>query len=167
MMGTELDTAYFDNSLESRTENSALNNNSISHNLMKSENKTSQDDGSEHPKLITPDYIRDYNPIEKTQSSAVEELKKQLKYQQDLNMVYQKDAASIYDRFLSKKKDVMKLLAISLTVLLAISTNFVMCDLIKKYLMNNDFSDTKETIIKIMYPLSTFILLWSTKVFNK
>ena len=136
MMGTELDTAYFDNSLESRTENSALNNNSISHNLMKSENKTSQDDGSEHPKLITPDYIRDYNPIEKTQSSAVEELKKQLKYQQDLNMVYQKDAASIYDRFLSKKKDVMKLLAISLTVLLAISTNFVMCDLIKKYLIH-------------------------------
>ena len=82
-------------------------------------------------------------------------------------MVYQKDAASIYDRFLSKKKDVMKLLAISLTVLLAISTNFVMCDLIKKYLMNNDFSDNKETIIKTMYPLSTFILLWSTKVFNK
>jgi len=161
-MGTELDTAYFDNSLESRKENSALNNN-----MMKSENNTSQNDGSEHPKLITPDYIRDYNPIEKTQSNAVDELKKQLKYQQDLNMVYQKDAASIYDRFLSKKKDVMKLLAISLTVLLAISTNFVMCDLIKKYLMNNDFSDNKETIIKIMYPLSTFILLWSTKVFNK
>lgn len=166
MMGTELDTAYFDNSLESRTENRALNNNSISHNMMNSENNNSHNDASEHPKL-TPDYIRDYKPIEKTHSSTVDELKKQLKYQQELNMVYQKDAASIYDRFLSKKKDVMKLLAISLTVLLAISTNFVMCDLIKKYLMNNDFSDNKETIIKIMYPVSTFILLWSTKVFNK
>ena len=80
MMGTELDTAYFDNSLDSRTENSALNNNSISHNMMKSENNTAPNDASEHPKVIAPDYMRDYKPIEKSQSSAVDELKKQLKY---------------------------------------------------------------------------------------
>lgn len=157
MMGTELDTAYFDSSLESQSTNI---------DIQTDKQKTNQNEPVEHPK-ITPEYIREFNLIDKSQSGAIDELKRQLKYQQELNMAYQKDAASIYERFASKKKDVMKLLAISLTILLAISTNFVMCDLIKKYLMNNDFSDNKETIIKLMYPLTTFMLLWSTKVFNK
>ena len=159
MMGTELDTAYFDSSLDAQSHMDTM---------IPSEKSPNQNEMPEQPKIVAQEYIREFNPIDKkAQSGAIDELKKQLKYQQELNMAYQKDAVSIYERFASKKKDVMKLLAISLTVLLAISTNFVMCDLIKKYLMNNDFSDNKETLIKLMYPLTTFLLLWSTKVFNK
>jgi|TARA_Y100000389_G_scaffold105527_1_gene102453 hypothetical protein len=163
MMGTELDTAYFDSSLDLKSENLSINNVI----QQQSENKTTQNDISEHPKIVGPEYIRDFSSMDKSHSNTIDELKKQLKFQQELNIAYQKDAATLYDRFASKKKDVLKLLAISLTVLLAISTNFVMSDLIKKYLMNNDFNDTKETIIKLMYPFTTFMLLWSTKVFNK
>lgn len=97
----------------------------------------------------------------------INELQHQLKRQKELNIIMQKDVASIYDRFASKKKDVLKLLNVSLTVLLAISINYVMSDLIKGYIMNNDFSSNKETLIKFSYPLVIFLLMWSLKVFNR
>ena len=73
----------------------------------------------------------------------------------------------LYDRYLSKKKDVFKLMSIALTVLLAISVHFVMGDLIKSYLRNNDFSYNKETLLKSAYPMTVLLMLWSLKVFNK
>lgn len=74
---------------------------------------------------------------------------------------------SIFDRFASKKKDVFKLLNISLSVLLAISLHYVMGDIIKVYLRNNDFTYNKEVFVKTMYPASVLLILWSLKVFNK
>ena len=97
----------------------------------------------------------------------INELQNQLKRQKELNVIMQKDVASIYDRFVSKKKDVLKLLNVSLTVLLAISIHYVMSDLLKGYIMNNDFSSNKEMLIKFSYPLVIFILMWSMKVFNR
>tara|TARA_Y100000389_G_C17451276_1_gene514985 strand:+ start:1244 stop:1738 length:495 start_codon:yes stop_codon:yes gene_type:complete len=97
----------------------------------------------------------------------INELQSQLKRQKELNVIMQKDVASIYDRFASKKKDVLKLLNVSLTVLLAISIHYVMSDLIKGYILNNDFSSNKEMLIKFSYPLVIFILMWSMKVFNR
>lgn len=76
-------------------------------------------------------------------------------------------AEPLYDRYLSKKKDVFKLMSIALTVLFAISVHFVMGDLIKSYLRNNDFSYNKETLLKSAYPMSVLLMLWSLKVFNK
>ena len=82
-------------------------------------------------------------------------------------MKMNQDVHTIYDRFVSKKKDVMKLLSFSFTILLAISLHFVISDLIKNYLINNDFSANKEQFIRISYPLLVFGLMWSLKVFNK
>jgi hypothetical protein len=105
--------------------------------------------------------------LESDTKQQINELQYQLKRQKELNALMQKDVASIYDRFASKKKDVLKLVNVSLTVLLAISIHFVMSDLIKGYIMNNDFSSNKETLIKCSYPIAIFILMWSMKVFNR
>jgi hypothetical protein len=164
MFGTELDTAYFEPTLNTaRSE-------TISNPQTETISKRS-------PPQITQEELK-YPPIQTDQSrfiseesielSSIAELKKQLKLQKDLNMmIIQKDTENMYDRFISKKKDVMKLLCLSLTVLLAISIHFVLSDLIKNYIMNNNFSENKETFVKIMYPLSVFIIVWSMKVFNK
>lgn len=77
------------------------------------------------------------------------------------------NSESIIDRYASKKKDVFKLINISLSVLLAISIHFVVVDIVKTYIRNNDFTYNKETWIKCMYPISVLLIMWSFKVFNK
>ena len=99
------------------------------------------------------------------QESRIQQLEKELTVSKAMNETHVVD--SLYDRFLSKKKDVFKLLAISLTILLAMSTHFVMLDLVRNYLNNNDFSRGRETLIRMAYPLGVLFTLWSLKVFNK
>jgi uncharacterized membrane protein YcjF (UPF0283 family) len=74
---------------------------------------------------------------------------------------------SVFDRYLSKKKDVLKLVTMALTVLLAISIHYVVTDLIRNYLANNDFTANKEFITKVSYPLTILLLIWTLKVFNR
>ena len=95
---------------------------------------------------------------------CLKELQHELEKQRSMN---KRDSEPLYERFISKKKDVMKLLNIALTVLLAISLHYVLGDLLKSYLQNNDFSTNKETMIKLLYPASVLLVLWSFKVFNK
>ena len=99
------------------------------------------------------------------QESRIRQLEKELTASKAMNDTRVVD--SLYDRFLSKKKDVFKLLAISLTILLAMSTHFVMLDLLRNYLNNNDFPRGRETLIRMAYPLGVLFTLWSLKVFNK
>lgn len=74
---------------------------------------------------------------------------------------------SMFDRFVSKKKDVLKLVTMSLTVLLAISSHYVMTDLIRNYIANNDLTGNQEFTTKIAYPLTVLLLIWTLKVFNR
>lgn len=74
---------------------------------------------------------------------------------------------SLIDRYASKKKDVFKLINISFSVLLAMSVHFVVGDIVRTYLRNNDFTYNKETMIKVAYPLAVLLIMWSFKVFNK
>ena len=94
-------------------------------------------------------------------------LKKELQKQKDLQMKMNYENESTIDRYLSKKKDVFKLLNLSLTILLGISLHFVVTDYIRDYIKNTDLSDNKELLIKIAYPLTIFFILWTLKVFNK
>lgn len=74
---------------------------------------------------------------------------------------------SMFDRFVSKKKDVLKLVTMALTVLLAISSHYVMTDLIRNYIANNDLTGNQEFTTKIAYPLTVLLLIWTLKVFNR
>lgn len=101
-------------------------------------------------------------------SNKIKELQLELlKQKQNVAPVNDPNHEPLYDRYISKKKDVFKLLNIAFTVLFAISLHFVLGDLIKSYLRNNDYSYNKETMIKFAYPLSVLLVLWSMKVFNK
>lgn len=159
--GTELETAYAGG--QSKLE------------LFESGPTVREEDTNINTKTIVNPTYNASVPIEHPQGlqheydtkQQINELQNQLKRQKELNAMMQKDVASIYDRFVSKKKDVLKLVNVSLTVLLAISIHFVMSDLIKGYIMNNDFTSNKETLIKCSYPIAIFILMWSMKVFNR
>lgn len=93
--------------------------------------------------------------------------------QEELRMQKQKLQASksndvnIIDRFVSKKKEVFKLVIISLTILLAFSMHFVVNDMLKSYLMNTILTPTQEMLTKLSYPITVLLLIWTIKVFNK
>ena len=78
-----------------------------------------------------------------------------------------KDGESLYEKYLSKKRDVFKLLIWSLTILLAMSTHSVVSDLIRNYLNVHDFSRDREVAIRTIYPLFVLACLWTLKVFNR
>lgn len=151
MFGTELDTAYFN------TQPSQNTNENIIKVSRQNEAVTESPSYDQQQIPIVPIFQQNDN--------IIKELQMELEKQKAINKkeLYE----PLYDRFISKKKDVMKLFNIALTVLLAISLHFVLSDLIKTYIHNNDFSYNKETFIKFMYPFSVLMVLWSMKVFNK
>ena len=79
----------------------------------------------------------------------------------------QKQEINIIDRFISKKKEVIKLVLIALTILLAFSSHYLVVDLIKNYLNNTVLSGTQEMLTKVAYPVTVLLMMWTIKVFNK
>lgn len=94
-------------------------------------------------------------------------LKHELQKQKEIHMKMNYENESLIDKFLSKKKDVMKLVNLSLTILLGISIHYVVVDYVREYIKSSDLTENKEFFIKISYPMTIFILLWTLKVFNK
>lgn len=182
MFGTDLEKAYFDNSYANETNNQynfGNINNTNDTNTVNTHTNTNTDIPFIPPTKKTPVIIPEVKtenkifdsiliqPTLNENEKKINELQQQLKTQTELNLKMNQDVYTIYDRFASKKKDVMKLLSFSFTILLAISLHFVISDLIKNYLINNDFSANKEQFIRISYPFLVFGLMWSLKVFNK
>lgn len=180
MFGTDLEKAYFDNSYVNETNKYDYGNINNTNNTNTVNNNVNTDIPFIPPTnkntVVIPEVKQQENktfdsiliqPTLNDNERKIYELQQQLKTQTELNMKMNQDVYTIYDRFVSKKKDVMKLLSFSFTILLAISLHFVISDLIKNYLINNDFSANKEQFIRISYPLLVFGLMWSLKVFNK
>ena len=74
---------------------------------------------------------------------------------------------SLIDLFVSKKKDVIKLAILSLTVLLGLSLHYVASDMIRNYLADNDFTPNQECMTKVAYPLTVILTIWALKVYNR
>ncbi len=109
-----------------------------------------------------------YNEFNMQEQLAV--LQHELAKQKELAKMSQtknKESESIIDRFVSKKKEVFKLVVMSLTILLAMSIHYVMNDLLKNYLINNELSENQEFMTKLAYPITVLLAIWAFKVFNK
>lgn len=79
--------------------------------------------------------------------------------------VYQQD--SVIDRYISKKKDVMKLVIMSFTVLLGLSLHYLITDIVRNYIASNDLTMNQEFFTKCAYPVTIVLLIWTLKVFNR
>ena len=94
-------------------------------------------------------------------------LQYELAKQKEVTAQNLKENESLIDRFVSKKKEVFKLVIMALTILLAISIHYVMSDLIKNYMVNNDLTNNQEFTTRIAYPITVLLIIWVFKVFNK
>ena len=135
MFGTDLEKAYFDNTQN----NQEPTETSYTHIPKQVQTPHQQQVVQKEEIKFDPTFIQ---PVFQNSDNdhKIKELQQQLKKQTEMNLKMNQEVYSVYDRFISKKKDVIKLVSFSLTILLAISLHFVMSDLIKNYLLNNDFS---------------------------
>lgn len=110
------------------------------------------------PQMATRDGFFAENNLQEQLHQLQKELHNQKKLQKQDNLL---------DRFVSKKKDVLKLVLMSMTILLAFSMHYIIIDLIKNYSMANELSSSKELFVKLAYPLSVLMVIWTMKVVNQ
>jgi hypothetical protein len=72
-----------------------------------------------------------------------------------------------FDRLGAKRKDVMRILQLSLVIVLALSLHFVVDHYLKNYLKNHDLSFERELIMRLLYPIAVIFIIWNMKAFIK
>jgi hypothetical protein len=99
-----------------------------------------------------------------TQDQKIAVLLTELRKQQQLtsNM---KQQSSYLDKLFSKKKDLLRIIQLSLVVVLALSLHFIIDHYLKHYIESNDLTFERELIIRLLYPISLVFILWNMKVF--
>lgn len=70
---------------------------------------------------------------------------------------------SFMDRLASKKADVMKLVALSLVVLLGISSDRMISHYLSGYISKSFLTDMQELLVRLAYPVGVIIVLWILK----
>ena len=74
---------------------------------------------------------------------------------------------SIIDRYIKRKKDVLKLLSFALLILLALSLNDVIKTYLGKYILGNDITEKNEMYLRLAIPLTIYFVIWTIKAFSK
>ena len=100
--------------------------------------------------------------------NQLSQLQEELRLQKQKTQSYKTNTdVNLIDRFVSKKKDVIKLVLIALTIVLAFSLHYVIHDALKTYLMNSILTPSQELMTKLAYPVTILLVIWTIKVFNK
>jgi len=70
---------------------------------------------------------------------------------------------SFWDRMVISRREVMKLLILSIVIILAISIEKIGCHYINNYLSSNDLTFLQELLVRLSFPIIVFIILWIIK----
>lgn len=98
--------------------------------------------------------------------AAIERIQKEIEKQNKINELKKKlksNNDSIIDKFIKRKKDMVKVLCLALIVLLALSINDIIKVYLSKYILGNELTQNKEFYTRIGVPLTVFLLLWAFK----
>ena len=104
--------------------------------------------------------------------AVIEKMQERIDKQKKINELKEKKKKtknndSIIDRYLKKKKDVLKLFALALLILLALSMNDLIKTYLGKYLLSNDLTDKNEMYLRLSIPLTIYFVIWTMKAFGK
>ena len=98
--------------------------------------------------------------------AAIEKIQKQIEKQKKINELKKElksNNDSIIDKFIKRKKDMVKLLCLSLIILLALSMNDIIKVYLNKYILGNELTQNKEFYTRVCVPLCVFLVLWTFK----
>ena len=76
------------------------------------------------------------------------------------------DSSSLWDSLWARKRDVLKLLFLSLTILAAISTHSVVSTYLTRWIDDADWTPRIEAIVRVAYPVTVVLVLWLLKALS-
>ena len=74
---------------------------------------------------------------------------------------------SFFDQLWSKRREVVKMVTISMIILLAISSHTVLDHYMKDWIQGSDFTANQELMARASYPLAVLATLWFVKAFYR
>lgn len=74
---------------------------------------------------------------------------------------------SYFDKLFGKKKELYKVLQLSLIITLGLSLHFLMDHYLSRYISDNDMSFERQLILRLLYPAAVLFVLWNLRVFVK
>ena len=92
----------------------------------------------------------------------------QLQQQQQMQQVKTKAEAnqqSYVDKMFSKKRELVRLLQFVFVIVLALSIHWIIKYYLKDYIEGNEVTRWREFILRMLYPVSIFFILWNLKIF--
>lgn len=77
------------------------------------------------------------------------------------------ESPSYFDKLFGKKKEMYKILQLSLMITLGLSIHFVIDHYLQKYLAEHDMSFERQLILRLLYPAAVLFIVWNLRVFVK
>ena len=143
------------------------------HSQQHSQQQQQQPMMQQQPQQIIQDKSSTYNQSELLQNineadlkNQMNVLKKEIENQKRSNQLQYKDSyerKSLFDRFLSKKREMIRFVSIALIIIFSLSMHQTLSEILKEYLENTNISRNKEVLIKFMYPVALFLVAWIIK----
>ena len=105
--------------------------------------------------------------------AVIEKMQEKIEKQKKLNELKDEmkkaknNNESIIDRYIKRKKDVLKLFSLALLILLALSLNDVIKTYLGKYILGNDITEKNEMYLRLAIPLTIYFVIWTIKAFSK
>jgi len=109
---------------------------------------------------------------DKDVDETITKLKNHIENQKKINTLKEelknsKNNDSIIDKYIRKKKDMLKLFVMVLLVLLAFCLHDVIKVYLNKYILSKDLTNKEELYLRLAIPLTIYFVIWSIKAFSK
>tara|TARA_B100000902_G_C26831234_1_gene678770 strand:+ start:69 stop:581 length:513 start_codon:yes stop_codon:yes gene_type:complete len=165
----ELDTVFGgqDNgltgaSMQNRLSNNLRNDNNQYNNRNDNVYGNNPTYNNAQPQIDSVNVNSDTNP---ENDAAIEKIQKQIIKQKKINELKKelKSNDSIIDKYIKRKKDMIKLFSLSLLILLALSINDIIKVYVNKYILSNEMTGNKELYTRIGVPLCVYLVMWTLK----
>jgi hypothetical protein len=72
-----------------------------------------------------------------------------------------------FEKLFAKKKELYKVLQLSLIITLGLSVHFLIDHYLVKYLAENEMSFERQLLLRALYPAAVLFTLWNLRVFVK
>lgn len=74
---------------------------------------------------------------------------------------------SYFDKLFGKKKELYKVLQLSLIITLGLSLHFLIDHYLTRYLAEHEMSFERQLILRLLYPAAVLFIIWNLRVFVK
>ena len=105
----------------------------------------------------------------KSLKNQMEQLRKDMEEQQNANKLQYKqnyERSSMYDKYVKRKKDVSRFIALALIIIFALSIHDIISHSLSEYINGINISPKREIGMKLAYPVSILVLYWTMKAFK-